>query len=539
MNNSPSFTCIQHRIYGLSRFITVLFIPVFLSCASGSTLLFELNPSAPYVGSYSAIDELSDEEYLNHVRDAVLMVSAGNPWGMRLVEFLDERGVLIGERELKRKDEDPPGDKFWVTTYKPDPGEHVYFFTDEPKSLNLPRIPIGEVFLGIIVGHELQHAYDAIVFPELTKPGTTNYIFMEMRAYRFCIDLLNTYSNNAFQEEIQRGLEEKEYKVITGHLLRPKDSLTERLDLLFGPSSPWEIYQRTTEYVLALTYANCNNQVERMHATYTFLSVAGMRLDPPGYESYARPEHNGLDVTCEVGEEIESPVQGTVTAHLLDTRPTSDWQGIVVQGTGPDEDRTVRILGLSPTKAVGDEVNQGDVIGIAQNPRDSFKKLLPHLHVELYVEGKREKAHWVRNERWTDRSEAYPASGGYASRTHEGVKLLRKGLKHEEEREYREAIEYFIQVIPYPWWEIQYHHIHHYIARCHAALGEYEDAIKAQKILIGFLEKKLEYSNGAIPHEELGTIGASSPSNMLEIQLNHHRQNLSAYERGLDTIFVY
>jgi len=413
----------------------------------------------------------------------------------------------------------------------------MYYFQEDPKALMLPRIPIGQEIAGLIVAHELQHAYDALMFPELTEKGTTNYVIMELNAYRLAMALADNYTDGTFSQELLAGLENNEYKRRNKWVLVPKRSLLNRLDAFFGPPSPWEVGHRYTLFTIGLTYADCANQVERTWATYIFLRMGGVPLPPPGREWFSLPDHMGKDFLYSPGESIESPIEGHVIAHLSDRCINSEWRGMVIEGTGPDEGKAIRILGVDPGIELNIEVQRGEVIGTAQNPRKSFRGVSPHTHIEVYEEGKRTNPWKFLDERWPDRRETYPTrDGNYRSK---GSKWLKKGFRFEEDRSYAEAIDCFQEALKWPWWELASTPIYHYIARCHASLGDFEAAANTQRILVDLLEMELEYAKGGIPDVELGVIGACADPDALEIQLGHHRENLDAYERGQDTRFVY
>ena len=96
-------------------------IPALESCAGGGSLGFAISPDAPLIGSHSALDAMSDQEYIAYVREAVAMVTEGDSWGERLLRFMDENSVYIPEREARRKRENPGEQHFWLTVYRPDP----------------------------------------------------------------------------------------------------------------------------------------------------------------------------------------------------------------------------------------------------------------------------------------------------------------------------------------------------------------------------------------------------------------------------------
>ena len=468
-----------------SALLAVLTFSVCINACAGSSLEFTLDPDAPLVGSHAAVESLSDSAYVAYIREGLKMVTEGHPWGERLVRFLDEKGKLTSIDQVMATSADPPGNSFWLAVHPPKPNGLMYYFRENPRALMLPRIPIGQVIAGLIFAHELQHAYDAIMFPDLTERGTANYVTMELNAYRLTVLLADHYTDGQFDQILRKGIENREFKRRRKWVLIPKRSLLNRLDALFGPPSPWEVSHRYPIFAFGLTYAECTNQVERNWATYTYLRMAGLPLPEPGSEMFYLPEQRGKDLACTPGESIESPITGQAVLHLQDRYPNSEWKGIILQGTGEDEKITVHILGIDATADVNAEVQRGDIIGVSQNPRASFTGISPHIHVEVYEDKRRINPWNLINERWPEMHEAYPtSSGNYKSK---GSRWLKKGFKFEEDRDYASAIECYEEALNWPWWEVASTPIYHYIARCHTNLGNYREAVIAQQLLIHLL----------------------------------------------------
>lgn len=509
------------------------------SCSSGASLTFDLDTVNPLVVSHAAVEELGDQEYIDYVKEAVESVVDGHSWGEWLLQFMNERGVYIPERQMQQTKLSPTGRGFWISVYTPEPGSHLFFFIEDPMALMLPKVAMGKTFLGIIVGHELQHAYDAIMFPELMELGTFKHVVLELNAYLLAVYLADNYLDGSFSETVREGLAAREYKRKNGHVLIPKRSLADRFDMLFGPPSPWEVGLRFPLYILGLSYEDCNNQLERTYSTYEFMQWAGYHLEPPGFEWFRSKNHVGLDVTANTGEEIESPIRGRIIHYLKAVQEYSEWQGIILEGIGEDAERIVRILGLEPDVEVGSVVNRGDPIGLVQNPDKTVKNIRPHLHLELYVRGVRVDANWILDERWQNKQSVLPATFDYYYLKHKGKSLLTRGFKYEEKRQYLKAIECFEEALKYGWWDISNTPIYHFIARCRAAMEDFGTAARVQQVLIEHLKMEFKYAEGGIPEPELGTIGACTIPQILRIRLEHQEKNLEAYKQFRDTVHVH
>jgi len=465
----------------------------------------------------------------------------GHPEGEGLLNYLEERAVAIEYRRLQQTRTSPPGRGFWFSTTRPEPGGPLFYFTFEPWAFIVPRIAMGRDFLGLIAAHELRHARDQERWQELMDLNSFHHVIMEQTAYQLTVDLADHCTDGTFSRLVNEGLAHREYKKENRLVLVPKRSLTFRFDALFGPPSPWEISLRTPCYILSLTYATCSSQLERIYATWAFLNWAGYRLDPPGFEWFTEVNHQGIDLRRAADETITSPLFARVERLIEDIAGGTSWQGLVLSGIGSDMSATVRILGIEPTVSPGQTVNIGDQIGRVQKAERIFKNIDPHLHVELYRHGTRENADATLaflEKRWDDRR---PITHGLYLyfQSHRGLKMLRKAFRHEADRKYDQAAALFERARTEPWWDISPVPIDHYLARAHAAAGDFQAAAAVQEEFIDELVLLLAYSRGSPPGTELGTIGTCAPEILLATRLNHQRENLEAYRRGEDTIWVY
>lgn len=94
--------------------------------------------------------------------------------------------------------------------------------------------------------------------------------------------------------------------------------------------------------------------------------------------------HQGVDYVCVPGQEIVAPVSGTLVRECLPYADDLRWSGCILQ----NPDIYIRMFYFRPNKNLkGTWVQQGDVIGIAQNISNKYNTyteyMLPHIHLEI------------------------------------------------------------------------------------------------------------------------------------------------------------
>ncbi|MFO7767528.1 MAG: hypothetical protein R6W82_00995 [bacterium] len=498
-----------------------------------------ISPSAPAqsddgptsrVLSFSEVETMGDAAYWAYIFRGFAEVVEGHAWGERLRDFLSMNASLAPIEQIESTNARSRGNAFWVTIHPPSTSGLEYYFRDDLKTIFIPKIPIDPHFAGAIFAHELQHAYDRLMSPETEVINRVNNTFVEMAAYVLSRDLLDNFTGGALRETFQQILEEKEYDLRSDIIYEPDKKGRERLERLFGPPSPWETKLRDILYITGLSYEAADNPVERSYATTLLKGFQWLEGAPS-------TEHAGRDVLADMGEDVLSPIQGQVLSHVVPVHLDSEWTGIVVEGTGADSNRVVRLLGLMPTVPVGAKVGEGEILGQVRKVDRSLKGVDPYLHVELYVDGEREDPDRFLRDRWPDSREAHPtydASGNDRLR-----KTLQKAFKAERGRDYKKAAKLFREALPETWFEVTNTDILHYLARSVANLGDYDLAAEYQETMVGLLEKELEYAEGHLPDPELGSIARFMKAYPLRIYLTHMRANLEAYRRDQQTIYVY
>ncbi|MCH9686470.1 MAG: M23 family metallopeptidase [Deltaproteobacteria bacterium] len=92
--------------------------------------------------------------------------------------------------------------------------------------------------------------------------------------------------------------------------------------------------------------------------------------------------HSGLDLVASPGEQILSPIDGTITRIAYPYSGTLEYQGAVIVDASGLEVRIYYVAGVE----LG-AVKAGDVIGTAQNLRRRYPDITNHVHVEIRVSG--------------------------------------------------------------------------------------------------------------------------------------------------------
>ena len=116
----------------------------------------------------------------------------------------------------------------------------------------------------------------------------------------------------------------------------------------------------------------------------------GCDMDGCGY--YLAPRgarlHQGVDISARVGEPIYSPISGTVTREARPyggTGVRGNLNGLVISNGNTE----VKMFYLRPLPyIVGQNVNQGELIGYAQNLNLIWPNMTNHIHVEIKRNGK-------------------------------------------------------------------------------------------------------------------------------------------------------
>ena len=107
------------------------------------------------------------------------------------------------------------------------------------------------------------------------------------------------------------------------------------------------------------------------------------RCDAQGCGHYGAPRggriHRGVDLACEGKLPVGSPVRGVVTKLGWPYVGNFDIRYVQISC----EKYRYRVFYVSPTVAVGDTVELGDIIGAAQSLKQLYPGITDHVHLEV------------------------------------------------------------------------------------------------------------------------------------------------------------
>ena len=111
----------------------------------------------------------------------------------------------------------------------------------------------------------------------------------------------------------------------------------------------------------------------------------GIRSDPKGDGRYGAPrgksKHKGVDYLCEPDQSVYSPISGIII-RMAYPYINKSYSGVVIEG----KHLTVKMFYFEPLPDfIGSEVDQGQVIGFAQDISQKYGGLpmKPHIHLEI------------------------------------------------------------------------------------------------------------------------------------------------------------
>ncbi|MEJ1355734.1 MAG: M23 family metallopeptidase [Candidatus Sedimenticola sp. (ex Thyasira tokunagai)] len=126
-----------------------------------------------------------------------------------------------------------------------------------------------------------------------------------------------------------------------------------------------------------------------------------MKIDAPvrgqdkhGSGAFGAPRgsrlHNGVDIACYAGSAVFSVADGEVTKIGYPYSPSNKKKGhlryVQVTDTASND---ARYFYVQPCVKVGDQVSDGQVIGITQGLLKIYPGIIDHFHFEVLRDGKR------------------------------------------------------------------------------------------------------------------------------------------------------
>lgn len=89
--------------------------------------------------------------------------------------------------------------------------------------------------------------------------------------------------------------------------------------------------------------------------------------------------HRGADYLCVSGQDVVSPISGTVIRIARPYRKKG-YSGLLIRSPIIE----IKLFYFKPlTRIVGTNVKAGDTIGIAQDISKKYPKMIPHIHLQI------------------------------------------------------------------------------------------------------------------------------------------------------------
>lgn len=95
--------------------------------------------------------------------------------------------------------------------------------------------------------------------------------------------------------------------------------------------------------------------------------------------SRGQRRHNGVDLACPSGAEVQSPITGVITKHGIVYSDDHFWTYVEVSADG----YAFRLFYVKPTLPAGTRVSTDTVIGHSQSLKTRYPKITDHIHFEI------------------------------------------------------------------------------------------------------------------------------------------------------------
>ena len=99
------------------------------------------------------------------------------------------------------------------------------------------------------------------------------------------------------------------------------------------------------------------------------------------HASRGRRLHNGLDLVSRPNEFVKSPIKGVLTREANPYRDDPRFKGVLIKGTGEFDGIEVKLFYVMGLKC--GNVEQGEVIGTAQDLSIKYPGITNHIHMEV------------------------------------------------------------------------------------------------------------------------------------------------------------
>ncbi|MBM3507439.1 MAG: hypothetical protein FJX64_06910 [Alphaproteobacteria bacterium] len=259
---------------------------------------------------------------------------------------------------------------------------------------------------------------------------------------------------------------------------------------------------------------------------------------PPGLQACPTPDcrvidhgerHTGVDVRFAVGEQVTRNYPAEVIALVRDPLTGDHWGGAVFRLAPPSESFVFRFVGIAVPHAVGTKLEAGAAVGIVQDPKALWPRVLPHVHVEVYLAGVLANPEPYAETLWPGRSIEDPGIEYFRAEDSPAQVAEARAWAAFDAGRFAEAIPLFETARVLIGWETGWQDIIPAHAHSYARTGDFARAVALQERYVAVMELLRDYASHRLPDPELGVIAAVSNVQSVTIRLARGRDNLQAY----------
>lgn len=239
--------------------------------------------------------------------------------------------------------------------------------------------------------------------------------------------------------------------------------------------------------------------------------------------------HTGVDVRFTYGEQVLLNYPAEVIDLVQDTAAGPLWRGVVLRLAPPSADITFRLLGVTVSHRIGARVGGGVPIGFLQDGRSLWPRVLPHVHVEAYVNGVRVDPTPYINALWPGRPIENPGADYFRAADSRAQIASERAWAAFRNQQFAEAIPLFEVARTRNGWETGWFDLMGAQAHAHARTGDFTRATALQEQYVSILDLVLDFAAGHLPAPELGTISAAPSVQSATIKSERAKRTLDAY----------
>lgn len=239
--------------------------------------------------------------------------------------------------------------------------------------------------------------------------------------------------------------------------------------------------------------------------------------------------HTGVDVKFAYGEQVLLNYPAEVIGLVQDTAAGARWPGVVLRLSPPSADIAFRLLGVTVSHRIGARVGGGVPVGFMQDPRSLWPRVLPHVHVEAYVNGMRVDPTPYINTLWPGRPIENPGADYVRTADSRAQIASERAWAAFRNQQFDEAIPLFDLARTLNGWETGWFDLLGAQAHAHARTGDFVRATALQEQYVAILDLVLDFAAGHLPAPELGTISSAPSVQSATIKSDRAKRTLEAY----------